>query len=169
MDVDDFYKYLGVGSVCRTSKSTVLQTLTSGLLELGHAPLKPQQKVRLLTSHLLPKLSHRLQLGDGVNLKTLKKVDLHVRKALRTWLHLPHDVPNEFFYAKVQDGGIGIMNHSVQIRIARRDRIESLVTRALSSNDPALQWLVGIALHDDGSLMYKERCRLSTVIAHGVR
>ena len=104
-------------------------------MEFGHAPLKPQQNVQLLTGHLLPRLSHRLQLGE-FQFETLEEGDLLVRKALRTWLHLPHDVQNEFFYAKVRRWRIGC-HESLR---ADSSCIESLVSRELNTSKPTFQW-----------------------------
>lgn len=38
----------------------------------------------------------------------LKKMDSDVRKMVRKWLRLPHDVPIAYFHAAIADGGLGL-------------------------------------------------------------
>jgi hypothetical protein len=66
---------------------------------------------------------------------------------VRSWLHLPGDVTNDFIHAKVKDGGLGVYQHTVLIRLSRKVRIESLIARSTITNDPALKWLVDSSEH----------------------
>ncbi|KAF5405667.1 hypothetical protein PHET_00813 [Paragonimus heterotremus] len=87
--------------------TTAKQDACSMLRELSQAPLKPQQRVDILRTHLIPRLIHQLTLGV-VHKKTLKAIDLAVKSSLRRWLRLPNDVSNAFFHAAINDGGLGI-------------------------------------------------------------
>jgi hypothetical protein len=79
----------------------------TALDRLTKAPLKPQQRLIILKTHLIPKLLHGLTLGN-VSQGRLDQLDRQVRRAVRTWLKLPLDVPTAFFHASVSDGGLGI-------------------------------------------------------------
>lgn len=73
--------------------------------------LKPQQKLYVLRVHLLPKLIHRLCFGV-MTAKRLEAMDKEIRMFLKGKhgiLHLPRSTPDEFFYARVKDGGLGLM------------------------------------------------------------
>lgn len=64
---------------------------------LTKAPLKPQQRIRLLRDCLFPRYYHRWVVGS-ISAKTLKKADMLVRTAVRRWLRFPHDVPAGYFH-----------------------------------------------------------------------
>lgn len=145
MDVTDLYRYLGTGMGARKSGSTIMTRLREGLRHLTRAPLKPQQRLRLLTDHLLPSLTHNLVLDEIVTGGLLRDLDWRVRNTLRGWLRLPHDTVTEFFHAKVKDGGLGVTQHTVQVRLGRRDRVNSLIARSLVTDDPALTWVAGMS------------------------
>jgi len=65
-----------------------------------------------------------------------------VRKAVRGWLRLPHDLPKSMFYARVYEGGLGIPELCVHMRLAKRDRLNRLLERAAGGTDPVLDWMV---------------------------
>lgn len=119
MDVDALYRYLGTGMGAKRHIPSIMAELQSGLRNLSKAPLKPQQRLRLLTDHLLPSLTHRLMLEERIPKGLLNNVDKAVRRAVRGWLRLPHDAVLEFFHAKVKDGGLGITRHVVQVPLIR--------------------------------------------------
>jgi hypothetical protein len=48
----------------------------------------------------------------------------------------------EFFHAKIDDGGLGIPTQAVQARLLRRDRIDGIVMKNLTSKDPALNRMI---------------------------
>ncbi len=86
--------------------------------------LKPQQKLYVLRVHVLPKLIHRLSFGN-LSGKRLEKMDRKVRNWLKGFygiLHLPKSTPTAFFYARIKDGGLGLMRlrHSIPAMTFRR-------------------------------------------------
>ncbi|EEC11282.1 reverse transcriptase, putative [Ixodes scapularis] len=89
------------------------------------APLKPQQRLLVLRTYLLPRLFHRLILGPW-SVGLLKKLDTKVRAALRSWLALPHDVPLGYFHAPVGEGGLGVVSLRASIPSMRLRRFEGL-------------------------------------------
>ncbi|KAL0103820.1 hypothetical protein PUN28_017857 [Cardiocondyla obscurior] len=101
---------------------------TIGLL--NKAPLKPQQRLRLLRDCVLPRYYHRWTVGT-VTSKTLKGVDIQVRTAVRRWLRFPHDVPAGYFHAPIQSGGLGMPLLRTLIPILKYNRLRRLCTSTL--------------------------------------
>ena len=120
------YKYLGiqVGAI-GVDSSGVKDHLALGLERLTEARLKPQQKLFALRRTLMPSLSHALVLGN-VRSGKLKQMDVLVRKSLRAWLHLPHDVPIACFHAQIKEGGLGIPALETSIPCMQAARISNL-------------------------------------------
>ena len=88
------------------------------LKKFKNARLKPQQKVFLLRTMLVPAFYHRLVLGR-LHAGYLCKFDLKVRGVL----HLPHDFPNPAFYTTMKDGGLGIPYKRYSIPVMARRRL----------------------------------------------
>lgn len=97
---------------------------------LTKAPLKPQQRLRFLRDHLLPRYYHRWVLGS-VSSKSLRGWDVLVRGAVRKWLRFPHDVPAGYFHAPIQSGGLGMPLLRTFIPILKHDRLQRLCRSTL--------------------------------------
>lgn len=97
---------------------------------LNKAPLKPQQRLRMLRDCLLPRYYHRWVVG-AINSKTLKGVDVQVRTAVRRWLRLPHDVPAGYFHAPILSGGIGLPLLKTLITILKYNRLRRLCVSSM--------------------------------------
>jgi len=115
-----------------------------GSVELGpllervrRAPLKPQQRLTILRSHLLPRFIHTLVLGR-VSCGYLRRLDRQVRAEIRRWLGLPGDIPRSFFHAPVRMGGLGVMSFGASIPRLVLDRLGRL-----STSDFALARIAG--------------------------
>ena len=139
MGPEDTFKYLGirVGSAGK-QRAAVESDLRLGLERLARAPLKPQQRVEILRTYLLPRFSHRLVLSRGCG-AMLKRLDLMVRRSLRDWLHLPSDVSTAWFHANVKDGGLGIPS----LRVVAPSMTQSRQDKLARSGDPVVLWCVG--------------------------
>jgi hypothetical protein len=137
LSIDEAYKYLGISMGCTDRANPAETKLKTGLDRVTRAPLKPQQRLYLLRTHLLPSLHHPLVL-DKVTDKTLRRLDVAVRKSMRQWLHLPKDVPLAMFHSPVKEGGFGIPQLRYQIPNLRRARVTGLAERAGTGNDPVL-------------------------------
>lgn len=102
------WKYLGVTfSATGRIQGPIRHELAALLQRVTKAPLKPQQRLVILRYYLIPRLTHRLALGP-ISAKTLTAIDRSIRASVRKWLMFPHDVPLGFFYASVEQGGLGI-------------------------------------------------------------
>lgn len=97
---------------------------------LTRAPLKPQQRLRLLRDHLLPRYYHRWVVGS-VTAKKLKGLDILIRATIRHWLRLPHDVPVGYFHAPIQSGGLGMPLLKTFIPILKHNRLQRLCSSSL--------------------------------------
>ncbi|KMQ90176.1 reverse transcriptase [Lasius niger] len=85
------------------------------LLErITRAPLKPQQRLKILRTYLIPRYTHNLVLGR-VSYSMLRKLDKQTRAAVRRWLVLPDDVPVAFFHCPIKQGGLGIQSFETAI------------------------------------------------------
>ena len=71
------------------------------------ALLKPQQRLFVLRTNILPALLHQLVLAEYTE-GYLDSLDLMVRSKVRLWLKLPHDTVTPFFYANYRDRGLGL-------------------------------------------------------------
>lgn len=104
---DEQFKYLGRNYEFSGEVKISSAYLRNILGNLQQAPLKPHQKFRLLTQHVIPKAAHDLQYFSITGV-TLKKCDGNIRAAIRQIIKLPKSTPTSFFYAKSRDGGLGI-------------------------------------------------------------
>ena len=70
-------------------------------------PLKPQQRLWILKTNLIPGLFHQLVLGS-VSHKMLSGMDRVIKSTARNNLHWPSDTPMDMFHDKEDAGGLGI-------------------------------------------------------------
>ena len=120
-------RYLGVEVGYFGAQFTAETTLTKGLENIKKAPLKPQQRPVLLKHYLIPRMLHTMVLS-ATKRKDLVAADFKIRCALRNWLHLPKDTPLAYIYARVKDGGLGVMEFRSMIPVLKRKRLEELRT-----------------------------------------
>ena len=132
----EVYKYLGVTFGDFGSRLSVLDRFRQSISRLSKAPLKPQQRLYAMRVHVLPAIWFQAVLAKARQ-GELRQLDNICRKALRTWLKLPHDTPKGFFHAMVSDGGLGIPNVFLTVARLKIKRHESLCM----SSDPLIQWL----------------------------
>ena len=125
LGVDDLYKYLGVYFSPRGTFNTVSKKLGEAMKELTAAPLKGFQRLEALKSNVVPSLYHQLVLSD-CSIGLLDELDRRIRKAVRTWLHLPPDTTNAYMYAPVSSGGMGIVSLAKEIPLLKIRRLQSL-------------------------------------------
>ena len=62
LTVSQVYKYLGVDISPQSTKATVAETPKQGLSNISKAPLKPQQRLYIVSCHLVPMILHQLTL-----------------------------------------------------------------------------------------------------------
>ena len=106
LDTTAEWRYLGVDFRPAGPKK-VGSDISIYLSRLSRAPLKPQQRLKIVRCFLLPRLYHSLVLGRAT-LGKLRALDVTTRAAVRRWLRVPNDVPTAFFHSPVSSGGLGI-------------------------------------------------------------
>ena len=75
--------------------------------KISTAPLKPTQKVAILSEYAIPRLEYDL-LEGGYSRTALGTLDGVVRFFVKKWYHLPDSVTSHFLYTRTRDGGCGI-------------------------------------------------------------
>lgn len=132
------FKYLGMLYSVQGVKP--IKLLLRPLLErLGKAALKPQQKLEVLKTFLIPRLMYQLQMGK-MYVGLYNAIDLEIRKWVGRLLKLPPSSPTSFYYAPVRAGGLGILRMRVSIpqmvflRLKRLARSSSVHARAASTS-----------------------------------
>ena len=123
--VSDTWRYLGVGFQVARGVTPVPCEVGRLLRNISKAPLKPQQRLVTLVSHLVPGLLHGLIFGR-VTKARLVTMDRAIRAEVRQWLHLPRDTALGYFHAPVTGGGLGIPSLSTLVPIYRSERLASL-------------------------------------------
>ena len=128
----DPYRYLGLYQACSAVRHAARTKIVKGLEQLDAAPLKPQQRVWMLTSKLLPSVLHELSCADA-KLGYIRAIDTTVRKSVRKWLRLPKDTPVSAFHTAEKDGGLGIISLEYTVpalRLRRRSRLPAQLDEA---------------------------------------
>ena len=132
---DETTKYLGARIGPWSNAYPSIRHISSRLQKwcenISKAPLKPRQKMTILTKYALPRLTFELSHG-GYGRAPLKELDCTVRFWVRRWLHLPDQVSRAFFYTANKDGGLGLVCFADFIPAARMRNIMCV----LNSADP---------------------------------
>lgn len=103
--------------------------LSHYLKSLKELPAKPQQKLYILRDVLLARFQYTFSFYS-YSLRSYNDFDISIRKFVKHILHLPHDVPNSFFYASITDGGLGLFNARWKAPLLRYNKLK-LFTRNL--------------------------------------
>lgn len=136
----DTWKYLGI-HFTNSAKSDVDISLASALEKVSRAPLKPQQRLKILCNVVVPRHLHALVLGR-ISMGKLNALDLSIRNYVRKWLHFPKDMPIAYFYADVADGGLGITNLSQQVPLIRKNRLARFINKENNTSQIFKQSLI---------------------------
>ena len=155
MAVEDWYKYLGIRIGCKGRPTgEYLDDLHLLLERTTKAPLKPNQRLYTLRTHILPKFQHRM-LFEKVTCKTLSRLDMEVRIYVRRWLKLPGDTPLPAFYSDVSSGGLSLLCLRDRVPLLKRQRM----MRMRTSNDPLVQLLADQEPTKSRMTRWKMRCK----------
>ena len=143
LPASEAYRYLGVGMGSRPKDDRKRQAaschalLEKQLNNISAALLKPQQRLKTLREHLLPKLTHQLVLVKPTK-DLLMRLDVLVRRAVSKWLHLPHGSPVAYYHAPTAVGGLGIKSYMEHMWKLREKRLLKL----LHYDAQVVDWLV---------------------------
>ena len=95
------------------------------LMRITKAPLKPQQRLKILRSFLIPRWYYKLSLSK-INIKTLRVMDRSMCGCIKKWINLSKDIPIAYINASCKDGGMGIPSLATTIPYLIYSRMESL-------------------------------------------
>ena len=101
------YRYLGVFFEVGGSSKVMKQEFPSVTAHLAGSALKPQQRMELLRSFILPRWRFRLVLGR-VTIATMSWLNREVQRVVRQTLHTPSNFSKEWIHLEMKKGGLGI-------------------------------------------------------------
>ncbi|KFD59308.1 hypothetical protein M514_00692, partial [Trichuris suis] len=129
-----FFEYLGVEFNPFGRRRDQLAGARALLDRACKAELKPQQKVELIRTYLLPRFLYTLTVGNPL-CQTASAIDKMVRQAAKQILHLPvSTLSNDFIYLPKKKGGFGFINLQ---ETADRSTIRLLLDMSTSSDEAA--------------------------------
>lgn len=129
--LSETWTYLGIRYTTRGPAAPTTEIETS-LEKITKAPLKPQQRLEIVKTYLLPRYLHSLILSESKYCQ-LRRMDKSVRKFLRKWLCLPRDVPVAYLHAPVKEGGLGVPAMETAIPKLTLKRIDGLEKSVFSA------------------------------------
>ena len=137
---NESFRYLGADmTVNGVAKLTSVGNLKVKLERLMKAPLKPQQRIFMLRTYLLPGYQHQLALMKKTKTEMLnydKCLRWHVRKMLK----MPKDMPSAIIHASIRDGGLGIQSFLTTasvLTLRRHQKAKSQTT----DDRPSPKWM----------------------------
>lgn len=125
--VVDTFKYLGHEYSGQGVLKPNLANLSTWLVRIERAPLKPDQKASIVRDFVIPKLMYGLQ-NARVTGKVLREADRLIKHRIKRFLHLSSHTPDQYLYAGIRDGGLGIsqLRFAIpKIMIGRITKLES--------------------------------------------
>lgn len=151
LGIDSLCRYLGVqftplGAI---DPRVSVSALKAALGSLKKAPLKPQQKVVMLRTYLIPRFIFAFTHTECYP-KLMSQQDRLIRRWLKETLRLPSSVCSEFFYLPLKEGGLGIGKFYDIVGVAKV-RLHGTFHRA---GDECLRFLV----ETQGSAMHSRWC-----------
>lgn len=123
--VGDQFKYLGKNFDFRGEEQYNADGFKQSVNRVHQAPLKPHQKLLLLSKFIIPRAIWDMQY-PGISAHTLKTCDAIIRSAAKQFLHLPKQTTSSFLYARPKDGGLGLTELCKSIPIILLRRIQNL-------------------------------------------
>ncbi|XP_049425577.1 uncharacterized protein LOC125884643 [Epinephelus fuscoguttatus] len=135
---DEGAKYLGVivnpwtGIVSKG----IGERLQRWIAAIGGTPLGPIERVDLLVNYAIPRVifeaDHCMVSGP-----VLTEVDTRIRKAVKSWLHLPTCTTDGLLYSRKSSGGLGIPRLARVVASIQARRIYNL----FHSSDETVRWI----------------------------
>lgn len=138
---DDIFKYLGanVGPWKGLYRGIMVPEIIKVIKRVRTLYLKPQQKLDLLTTYILPRFTYGLLVSPPCD-AVLKLLDSEIRQQVKEILHLVPSTTTGFFYTPKANGGLGLpkFEHIIKLSILKtaikmRNSIDPAV--ALISNE----------------------------------
>ena len=125
LHIGESYRYLGLNTTVNRGLSSANIQLKTMLGNLSTSVLKPQQRLSVLKTNVIPKVLFETGLEHRSDC-FLNDLDIRIRKEVRRWMHFPKDVPTPMFHASVRDGGLGIPSLRVKVPRLQIDRFRRI-------------------------------------------
>ena len=137
ISIDETYKYLGIpiGPIDNRNNN-IVNNITTKLIYISKALLKPQQRIHLLKYHLISSILYQM-VFTIMTLSSLKTIDRCFRSFVRRWMHLPKDTNLAVFHAPASFGGLSLPRLYLSIPVLRLNRIKSIK----SNDDPLITYI----------------------------
>lgn len=116
------------------------EDMFASLKIISSSPLKPQQKLKMLTKYLIPRFISRAQ-KQSISGKILEELDRKVRCFIKKVLHLPQQCTTAIFNTPVRLGGLGIFSFRQNIpriminRLTRMRELDETLQKILIDNE----------------------------------
>lgn len=123
----DSFKYLGREYTGQGVMRPNNANLALWLSRIDRAPLKPDQKACIVRQYIIPKVLYGLQ-NAKVTGKVLREADRLIKYRYKRYLHLSSHTPDQYLYASVRDGGLGLTHLRHSIPHMMHSRITNLET-----------------------------------------
>ena len=94
-------------------------------------PLKPMQKLELLTTYLIPRILYGLIVSSPSQMM-LRQIDVVIREEVKKMLHVTEKTSTPFMYVPRSLGGLGLPKLETMVQIATLRN----AVRALRTTDP---------------------------------
>lgn len=107
------------------SRGKLSLQLFEHLQKVIRAPLKPQQKMKMMSKYLIPKYISRAQ-KQSISGKVLEEMDRKIRVFVKKVLHMPPGSSTAIFYTPLKAGGLGIFSFRQNIPRIMLQRIEKV-------------------------------------------
>ncbi|MCC7304188.1 reverse transcriptase family protein [bacterium] len=139
--IENETKYLGINFTSMGTEhiKTIRIQFEKITQKLIVTPLKPHQKINLIRSFIIPRFIYKLT-NIEIYPESLKKLDIYIRKIVRTILHLPQSLSTEFYGLPIREGGLQIPILSETIGTAKIKIYKSI----MRSKDNILKYLMEI-------------------------
>lgn len=121
----DSFKYLGREFSGHGVNKPNNTNLASWLTRLDRAPLKPDQKACIIKQFIVPKILYGLQ-NAKVTSKILRESDRLIKFRFKKYLHLSSHTLDQYLYASIKDGGLGLTHLRYVIPNLMLSRINNL-------------------------------------------
>ena len=124
---DETVRYLGVGVnpwQGFSSEDWVAKSL-EWVKAISKAPLDPMAKVKLLCDYAAPRMIFAAD-HCMLSAKVLTEVDKNIRRAVKSWLHLPRCTCDGLLYSRRRDGGLSLPKLARIVPAIQARRIHNL-------------------------------------------
>jgi hypothetical protein len=134
------FKYLGakMGPWKGMHEGIIIPELMTIVKRVRKLPLKPCQKIELLTNYIFPRYIYSMMINPSCE-GVLKTLDNEIRQEIKGILYLVSSTATGFFYAPKVNGGLGLPRFEYIIKLGTLKN----GIKFMNSSDPVVSSLIG--------------------------